>query len=121
MFEDRDIAQIDATVIVGVLILASMTTINPNIPNIRIAEAFAITWEMILPFAISGVLALAGRTKIAKILTAPWICTFNHNIICGMARNLPNMNQLFMVLLIPEDLVAHLWTPICSIISYRTK
>ncbi len=71
MFEDRDIAQIDATVIVGVLILASMTTINPNIPErLRIAEAFAITWEMILPFAISGVLALAGRTKIAKILTA---------------------------------------------------
>lgn len=57
MFEDRDIAQIDATVIVGVLILASMTTINPNIPErLRIAEAFAITWEMILPFAISGVL-----------------------------------------------------------------
>jgi hypothetical protein len=71
VFEDRDIAQIDATVIVGVLILASMTTINPNIPErLRIAEAFAITWEMILPFAISGVLALAGRTKIAKILTA---------------------------------------------------
>ena len=71
MFEDRDIAQIDATVIVGVLILASMTTINPNIPErLRITEAFAITWEMILPFAISGVLALAGRTKIAKILTA---------------------------------------------------
>lgn len=57
MFEDRDIAQMDATVIVGVLILASMTTINPNIPErLRIAEAFAITWEMILPFAISGVL-----------------------------------------------------------------
>jgi hypothetical protein len=57
VFEDRDIAQIDATVIVGVLILASMTTINPNIPErLRIAEAFAITWEMILPFAISGVL-----------------------------------------------------------------
>ena len=71
VFEDRDIAQIDATVIVGVLILASMTTINPNIPErLRITEAFAITWEMILPFAISGVLALAGRTKIAKILTA---------------------------------------------------
>jgi len=71
VFEDRDIAQIDATVIVGVLILASMTTINPNIPEkLRIAEAFAITWEMILPFAISGVLALAGRTKIAKIITA---------------------------------------------------
>jgi hypothetical protein len=71
VFEDRDIAQIDATVIVGVLILASMTTINPNIPErLRIAEAFAITWEMILPFAISAVLALAGRTKIAKILTA---------------------------------------------------
>jgi len=46
-----------------VSILASMTTINPNIPErLRIAEAFAITWEMILPFAISGVLALAGRT-----------------------------------------------------------
>jgi NADH:ubiquinone oxidoreductase subunit H len=40
-----------------------MTTINPNIPErLRIAEAFAITWKMILPFAISGVLALAGRT-----------------------------------------------------------
>ncbi|MGB7952828.1 MAG: hypothetical protein WCF23_02510 [Candidatus Nitrosopolaris sp.] len=71
MFEDRDIAQIDATVIVGVLILSSITTLNPNIPQqLRIAEAFAVTWEMILPFAISGVLALAGRTKIAKILTA---------------------------------------------------
>jgi hypothetical protein len=71
VFEDRDIAQIDATVIVGVLILSSITTLNPNIPQrLRIAEAFAITWEMILPFAISGVLALAGRTKIAKILTA---------------------------------------------------
>jgi len=46
VFEDRDIAQIDATVIIGVLILAGMTTINPN-PNVseqsRIAEAFAIT------------------------------------------------------------------------------
>jgi hypothetical protein len=71
VFEDRDIAQIDATVIVGVLILSSITTLNPNIPQqLRIAEAFAVTWEMILPFAISGVLALAGRTNIAKILTA---------------------------------------------------
>ena len=71
VFEDRDIAQIDASVIVGVLILASVTTINPSIPErLRAAEAFAITWEMILPFAISAVLALAGRTKIAKILTA---------------------------------------------------
>jgi uncharacterized membrane protein len=73
VFEDRDIAQIDATVIIGVLILAGMTTINPN-PNIsqqsRIAEAFAITWELILPFAISAILALAGRVKIAKIITA---------------------------------------------------
>ncbi|MDQ3083655.1 MAG: hypothetical protein M3Q77_02435 [Thermoproteota archaeon] len=64
-------AQIDATVIVGILLLAGMTTINPNIPEqSRIAEAFAITWELILPFAISGILALAGRVKIAKILTA---------------------------------------------------
>ena len=71
VFEDRDIAQIDASVIVGILILASVTTINPSIPEqLRAAEAFAITWEMILPFAISAVLALAGRTKIAKILTA---------------------------------------------------
>jgi hypothetical protein len=73
VFEDRDIAQIDATVIIGVLILAGMTTINPN-PNVseptRIAEAFAITWELILPFAISAILALAGIVKIAKILTA---------------------------------------------------
>jgi hypothetical protein len=73
VFEDRDIAQIDATVIIGVLILAGMTTINPN-PKIseqtRIAEAFAITWELILPFAISAILALAGIVKIAKILTA---------------------------------------------------
>jgi len=70
-FEDRDVAQIDATVIVGILILASITTINPNIPQeFRIAEAFAVTWEMILPFAISAIFALAGRTKIAKILTA---------------------------------------------------
>jgi hypothetical protein len=66
----RDIAQIDASVIVGILILASVTTINPNIPErLRAAEAFAITWEMVLPFAVSGVLALARRTKIAKILT----------------------------------------------------
>jgi hypothetical protein len=71
VFEDRDIAQIDAEVIVGVLILSSITTLNTNIPQqLRIAEAFAVTWEMILPFAISGVLALAGRTKIAKILNA---------------------------------------------------
>jgi hypothetical protein len=71
VFEDRDIAQIDASVIVGILILASVTTINPSISErLRAAEAFAITWEMILPFAISAVLALAGRTKIAKILTA---------------------------------------------------
>jgi hypothetical protein len=71
VFEDRDIAQIDATVIVGVLIQSSITTLTPNIPQqLRIAEAFAVTWEMILPFAISGVLALAGRTKIAKIITA---------------------------------------------------
>ena len=71
MFEDRDIARIDAEVIVGVLILSSITTLNTNIPQqLRIAEAFAVTWEMILPFAISGVLALAGRTKIAKILNA---------------------------------------------------
>lgn len=73
MFEDRDIAQIDATVIIGVLILAGMTTINPN-PNVseqsRIAEAFAITWELILPFAISAILALVGLVKIAKTLTA---------------------------------------------------
>jgi hypothetical protein len=73
VFEDRDIAQIDATVIIGVLILAGMTTINPN-PKIseqtRIAEAFAVTWELILPFAISAILALTGIVKIAKILTA---------------------------------------------------
>ena len=54
-----------------VLILSGITTLNTNIPQqLRIAEAFAVTWEMILPFAISGVLALAGRTKIAKILNA---------------------------------------------------
>jgi hypothetical protein len=71
LFEDRDIAGIDATVIVGILILAGVTTINPNIPEEqRISEAYAITWEMILPFAISAVFALAGRVKIAKILTA---------------------------------------------------
>ena len=72
MFEDRDIAGIDATVIAGILILAGLTTINPSISDqLRISEAFAITWEMILPFAISAVFALAGRVKIAKILTAP--------------------------------------------------
>ncbi|ALI34939.1 hypothetical protein NMY3_00730 [Candidatus Nitrosocosmicus oleophilus] len=71
MFEDRDIAGIDATVIAGILILAGLTTINPTISEqLRISEAFAITWEMILPFAISAVFALAGRVKIAKILTA---------------------------------------------------
>ena len=44
VFEDRDIAQIDASVIVGILMLASMTTINPRIPErLRAAEAFAIT------------------------------------------------------------------------------
>jgi hypothetical protein len=37
---------------------------------LRIAEAFAITWELILPFAISGILALAGLVKTAKIHTA---------------------------------------------------
>jgi hypothetical protein len=69
VFEDRDIAQIDATVIVGVLILSSITTLNPNIPQqLRIAEAFAVTWEMILPFAISGVLALAGFVLIIILL-----------------------------------------------------
>ena len=48
-----------------------MTTINPNIPErLRIAEAFAITWEMILPFAISEILALIEQVKIAKIHTA---------------------------------------------------
>ena len=71
MFEDKDIAGIDATVIAGILILAGLTTINPSISEeLRISEAFAITWEMILPFAISAVFALAGRVKIAKILTA---------------------------------------------------
>jgi len=71
VFEDRDIAGIDATVIAGILILAGLTTINPSISEqLRISEAFAITWEMILPFAISVVFALAGRVKIAKILTA---------------------------------------------------
>jgi len=30
VFEDRDIAQINATVISGVMILAGMTTINPT-------------------------------------------------------------------------------------------
>jgi len=47
VFEDRYIDQIDATVIIDVLILAGLTTFNPN-PNeseqSRIAEAFAITW-----------------------------------------------------------------------------
>jgi hypothetical protein len=33
MFEDRDIVGVDATVIVGILILAGVTTINPNILN----------------------------------------------------------------------------------------
>ena len=71
MFEDRDIVGIDATVIAGILILAGVTTINPNIPEqLKIAEAYALTWERILPFAISAVFALAGRVKIAKILTA---------------------------------------------------
>jgi len=32
VFEDRDIAGIDATVIAGILILAGVTTVNPNIP-----------------------------------------------------------------------------------------
>lgn len=60
MFVDRDIAGIDATIIAGILILAGLTTINPSIAEeLRISEAFAITWEMILPFAISAVFALA--------------------------------------------------------------
>jgi hypothetical protein len=92
---------------VGVLILSSITTLNPNIPQqLRIAEAFAVTWEMILPFAISGVLALAGRTKIAKILTAAGFVLVVI-LLFGMARALPKMNQPFIVLLIPEALVAH--------------
>jgi hypothetical protein len=33
MFEDRDIVGVDATVIVGILILTGVTTINPNILN----------------------------------------------------------------------------------------
>jgi hypothetical protein len=33
LFEDRDIAGIDATVIAGMLILAGLTTINPSIPE----------------------------------------------------------------------------------------
>jgi hypothetical protein len=33
LFKDGDIAGIDATVIVGILILAGVTTINPNIPD----------------------------------------------------------------------------------------
>ena len=71
MFEDRDIAGIDATVIVGILILPGVTTTNPNISEEqRISEAYAITWEMILPYVISAVFSLAGRVKIAKILTA---------------------------------------------------
>jgi hypothetical protein len=106
VFEDRDIAQIDATVIVGVLILASMTTINPNIPErLRISEAFAITWEMILPFAISGVIALAGH-KDCENPYCCWICTYDHNVICGMARNLRKMNQPLIVRLILEKLFA---------------
>jgi hypothetical protein len=55
-----------------------MTTINPNIPErLRIAEAFAITWEMILPFAISGVLALAGRTLSMRCTSISWAHAFN--------------------------------------------
>jgi hypothetical protein len=92
---------------VGVLILSSITTLNPNIPQqLRIAKAFAVTWEMILPFAISGVLALAGRTKIAKILTAAGFVLVVI-LLFGMARALPKINQPFIVLLIPEALVAH--------------
>ncbi|HEY7083045.1 MAG TPA: hypothetical protein VH500_25410 [Nitrososphaeraceae archaeon] len=71
VFEDKDIAQIDATIIVGVLILLSVTNINPNIPfHFRVSEAFAIAFEMILPFAISAVLALAGRIKVSRYFTA---------------------------------------------------
>jgi hypothetical protein len=33
MFEDRDIVGVDATVIVGILILTGVTTINLNILN----------------------------------------------------------------------------------------
>ena len=33
MSEDRDIVGVDATVIVGILILAGVTPINPNILN----------------------------------------------------------------------------------------
>ena len=44
MFEDRDIAGIDATVTAGILILAGLTAINPSISEqLRISEAFAIT------------------------------------------------------------------------------
>ena len=90
-----------------VLIISSITTLT-NIPQqLRIAEAFAVTWEMILPFAISGVLALAGRTKIAKILNAAGFVLIII-LLFGVWQELyPKMNQPYIVLLIPEALVAH--------------
>ena len=67
VLEDRDIAQIDATVIVGALIFLALAF---DIEAPQKAGTIYLTAIIIVPFSISAVLALFGHQRSSKIISA---------------------------------------------------
>lgn len=89
LFEDRDIAGIDATVIASILILAGLTTINPSIPETtnnfwgvcyNLGDDFTICNFCDIHFDWSG--------KDCQNSYSHWVYTPYNIVICGMARDL---------------------------------
>lgn len=59
VLNSRDILQIDATVIVGALVLLSLTNIQLRLPGIATQNPFTgITMTIIVPFCASAILAI---------------------------------------------------------------
>lgn len=66
-FDAKDIVQIDATVIVGALIFVSFQgIINEFAPQGETYYLSRIAFLIILPFAISAIVAIAGFVRVAR-------------------------------------------------------
>ena len=66
VLEDKDIAQIDATVIVGVLIFLALAIEAENLQ--QTISILTFTLIIIAPFSISAILATFSRLRSAKII-----------------------------------------------------
>ena len=70
VFDDRDIAQLDASILIGLFFILGLTNLVPAGDESYIAILVHVTFLVVPPFIISMIIALAGRTKLAKWTTA---------------------------------------------------